>query len=516
MAYAENRGGYWRARWRGPDGILESSPASLRFKTKTEAVDYGRDQESAIRNNTYVSPRAGQITLLEWVNTWYPGLDLEPSTMANYKYLIEVHLLPEFGDRELREFTLEEVESWERRIRANPAYKPRTAKDARSMLITVLEAAVPKHIQTNPAMRQKGRGKKGQRRIQEAERMEKVWATPLQALLLAERCSILTGVDTDFVATLMAAYTGARWGEMVGLDPDEVEDGTLGLKWKLYELNGRFYRGRPKDGSIRDVDLPPFLGKLLRRHLAADGGRICNCRHQEEPWCPGRRYVFLGPDGGHFRRSNFSERVMRPAADGWYPARKGKDARPSMPVLTDVSRGWPGLPLPPWPAAVPGDPFSVPTGRGRPRLISDEEIGRCDHCGRSHRRRVNGTLICHRLGKGAEECPGSGQQPAEDVAVATWLALVPGLTPHGLRHGHQTWLEDADVHYFLISQRMGHEVPGMRGTYGHVTSAMREKAVTALQGMWEKSLRQRAALAPRSAVRVLDDLLRELPSTSRE
>jgi integrase len=509
VAYAERRGDYWRARWRGPDGTLESSPASLRFKTKKDAVAYGRDQEAAIRNNTYVDPRAGQITLLEWVNIWYPDQDLEPSTLANYKYLIEVHLLTEFGERELQSLTPEEIGAWERKIRANPAYKARTATDARSMLITVLEAAIPRYIQTNPAVRHKGRGRKGQRRIQEAERKEKVWAMPLQALLLAERCSVLSQVDTDFVAVVTLAYTGARWGEMVGLDPDEVKADVAGLKWKLYELNGKFYRGRPKDGSIREVDLPPFLSRLLQRHLATDGGRMCNCRHEEEPWCPGRRYVFLGPDGGHFRRSNYSERFMRPAADGWHPARNGKDARPSMPVLVDMSQAWPGTPLPPWPAAVPGEPFSVPTGRGRPRLFNDAEIGRCPHCGRSHRRRVDGTLINHRLGKGDETCPGSGQQPAADLAVATWLPLVPGLTPHGLRHAHQTWLEDADVHYFLISERMGHEIPGMRGTYGHVTPAMREEAMAVLQELWQESLRQRAALSPRSAVGVLDDLLRE-------
>ncbi len=53
MTYAEKR----RARWRGPDGTLESKPG---FRTRKEAEKYGRDQEAAIRNNTYVDPRAGR------------------------------------------------------------------------------------------------------------------------------------------------------------------------------------------------------------------------------------------------------------------------------------------------------------------------------------------------------------------------------------------------------------------------------------------------------------------------
>ena len=34
MAYAEKRGNLWRARWRGPDGILESKPG---FRTRKDA-----------------------------------------------------------------------------------------------------------------------------------------------------------------------------------------------------------------------------------------------------------------------------------------------------------------------------------------------------------------------------------------------------------------------------------------------------------------------------------------------
>lgn len=54
---------------------------------------------------------------------------------------------------------------------------------------------------------------------------------------------------------------------------------------------------------------------------------------------------------------------------------------------------------------------------------------------------------------------------------------------------------------------MGHEVPGMRGVYGHVTPAMRDDRKAALQQRWEASLRDRARLSLRSIVPVLDGLL---------
>ena len=87
--------------------------------------------------------------------------------------------------------------------------------------------------------------------------------------------------------------------------------------------------------------------------------------------------------------------------------------------------------------------------------------------------------------------------------------MLPGLTPHGLRHGHQTWMDEDRIADVLKSERMGHEVPGMRGVYSHVSEAMRAELQAALQERWAASLRERARLASRSIVPVLDALLAE-------
>jgi hypothetical protein len=46
---------------------------------------------------------------------------------------------------------------------------------------------------------------------------QRVWATPLQALLVAERAALLSGRDEDFTMVVTIAYTGMRWGETIGL-----------------------------------------------------------------------------------------------------------------------------------------------------------------------------------------------------------------------------------------------------------------------------------------------------------
>ena len=148
--------------------------------------------------------------------------------------------------------------------------------------------------------------------------------------------------------------------------------------------------------------------------------------------------------------------------------------------------------------------------------MNDEHTGRCPVCGRAWPRRIDGTLIAH-AGRDRGRFEGSGQPPAEDMAIASWLAVLRSVTPHGLRHSLQTWMEDG-IPEVLKTERMGHEMPGMHGVYGHVSPAMRAALKVALQARWEGSLRDRAQLCPRSIVPTLDALLapyRQAPSKIR-
>lgn len=466
MAYAEKRGNLWRARWRGPDGSLESEPG---FQTEKAALEYGRDQEAAIRARRYVDPRGGRMTLTEWVNTWFAALDLEPSTMDSYRYLFEVIVLPALGDRTLLALTIEKISQWEKGLIA-AGYSKKTASNARGALSSALGDAVPRYISLNPATKSKGKGRKGGSRIERIGKNAKVWASPLQALLIAERAAIISGLNATFVADITIAYTGCRWSELLAVPPNLIHEDTIDLHWKLYELNGHFYRGRPKDGSMRTVATPPFLNKMLKSHLMSGVPLKCACALREPgktdvTWCAGDAYAFLTAEGKHYRRSNFSERIFRPAADGWYPERSG--IRPRMPVLVDHQHPWPGKPIPPWPAASPGEAYVPPQGRGRPRLT-------------------------------------------EDSRFASWLPVLPGLTPHGQRHGYQTWLDEDGIPYMAQSQQMGHEVSGMRGIYSHVTERMLAEVREALQSRWMDSLYARLAISPTSPVPVLDKALRAI------
>jgi len=54
-----------------------------------------------------------------------------------------------------------------------------------------------------------------------------------------------------------------------------VREGRLGIEWKLDDMKGKYYAGRPMNGSIRRADLPPFLAELHESHSAAHMRRRC-------------------------------------------------------------------------------------------------------------------------------------------------------------------------------------------------------------------------------------------------
>lgn len=55
-----------------------------------------------------------------------------------------------------------------------------------------------------------------------------------------------------------------------------------------------------------------------------------------------------------------------------------------------------------------------------------------------------------------------------------------------IRHGHKAWLDEDGHPRFAVESRMGHEVPGVEGTYSSVTVAMERAIMKALQERWER------------------------------
>lgn len=66
--------------------------------------------------------------------------------------------------------------------------------------------------------------------------------------------------------------------------------------------------------------------------------------------------------------------------------------------------------------------------------------------------------------------------------------VVPGMTFHGLRHTHKTWMVADGINPTVQNLRMGHKVPGMAGVYAHATPAMFDGVIEALENRYQEGL----------------------------
>ena len=155
-------------------------------------------------------------------------------------------------------------------------------------------------------------------------------------------------------------------------------------------------------------------------------------------------YLFLGPKGGHPRRSNCADRFLTPAAEGLHPARNGAHR----PVYITAAP-WPGIPIP----------------------------------------------------------QGNRKATAAEMAEAVWPDLLGKFKPHDDRHTHATWLDAAGLHKVIQTERRGHAMPGMDAVYNHVTPQMHEHLCDVLEELWREAVEARRQLSPGSAVPLLNTIM---------
>lgn len=488
------------------------------------APDYSRKRK---KPEPEPEPEAGGDdgpTVTEWFATWWPGLDVGLRARGNYAYLFRVHVLPEWGHWLLSDIKASDVNAWEQRMIASGYARDGVASGARTRLTTLLgDAVVEKLIDSNPALRQRHRGRRSG--VGTGGRgQEKQALTPFEALILSERMGILSGRDEEFVMGLLMAWCALRYGEVIGLMRNYVKRGRIRVDWQLIEEGGKFYLGPPKDDSNRDVDIPPFLQILLEALKAADPERSCRCKpvrieDQKEQTCQGGGpFMFLGDRGGHLRNSNFARRVFDPAADGRYPTTKGKRGLTARQVMVELDSAWPGTPLPimpEWPEGVVGEPYK------RPPI--DRYQGRPLHLGvNAASSRADLVAFAIANGLAAAEAEGLTRQqildryvarPAvtDDTPVAAWVPIGKDVTPHELaRHTHSTWLMDLGTPLQLRDARMGHvspEMRGMRDAYTHVSAESRTWLRSELERLKDEALARRAWFGLHSRVAALDVML---------
>lgn len=87
------------------------------------------------------------------------------------------------------------------------------------------------------------------------------------------------------------------------------------------------------------------------------------------------------------------------------------------------------------------------------------------------------------IADGAEERKGEKVRKPRPAIPA--VPTFEGRRLYLIRHGAKAWLDEDGHSKFAVESRMGHEVPGVEGTYSSVTVAMERAIMKTLQERWE-------------------------------
>ncbi len=210
MAWIEKLGPRsWRVRYPRENGRFGSVSG---FDTRKAASDYAKGLEADRRRGTWLDPAAGKTTVAECSALWVETLDVETRTDDNYRSRIQNHILPRWASTALGNITALAVTMWIKQLRRR--YAASTVAGIVTVFSMMLDDAVDERlIAVNPVH---CRAKRGRRREQQPVPPERVWAMPEQVAWIADQTALL-GTHSDWLLVITTGWTGARWGEMTGL-----------------------------------------------------------------------------------------------------------------------------------------------------------------------------------------------------------------------------------------------------------------------------------------------------------
>lgn len=261
-------------------------PAPETFATIGDADDWLAEKQTEVKNGDWRDPESGAVNFRVYADKWVEDRELGALTGDLYRYLLDGHILPTFGDDDLDEITPPRVRAWRTERLKTTGAKTAIAKAYR-LLKSIMETAVDDELIRRNPCRIKGAGKE--------KAAERGIATVAQVDALADAIGLRWRL-----MVYLGAYGPLRPEELAGLRRRDVDVRAVKVSVRLAEperTNGRRAPGETKsEAGTRTVFLPEFLRPELRIHMELFAGK------------GPEGLVFLGEKGAPFRRSSFGRK----------------------------------------------------------------------------------------------------------------------------------------------------------------------------------------------------------------
>ncbi|HEV3268436.1 MAG TPA: site-specific integrase [Acidimicrobiales bacterium] len=253
MAHIQSRNGRYQARFRGPDG----KERTQRFDRKVDAEAWLVTNGADMVRGAWVDPIAGAITLKDFANEWLNGRsDLRASTVAKYRGLLDLHIIPELGADTMANLKPAKVRRWNANLSQRHSS---TAAGAYRLLSAICNTAIADEVIARSPCRVVG--------ASEEHPAERPTAS------LAELSAATEAVPDKWrLALMLATWCQLRRGEILGLQRRDVDPlhGTIRVERTWTAVAGKALVGPPKTkAGRRTIAIPPNINEALEHHLSS-------------------------------------------------------------------------------------------------------------------------------------------------------------------------------------------------------------------------------------------------------
>lgn len=285
--YETKAGKRYMVRYRTPD---RRATKRRGFKNKREAQDWLAENTVKMNAGEWRPATAGKITVAEFADQWLETktTTIAPKTATAYEQAVtRIKTVGTIGATSLARVDHSVVEQWvsdmsRHTVRGGATMAPKTIQNTFSVLSSIMKRAVrDNRISRNPC---------------EGIELPKVYSVD-QIILTPTEVAIMATAAGNYGDMINAlAMAGLRWGELVGLQVQDVDlnGHRLRINRQITEDKGRLIHGLPKHDKKRNVPLLPPLATIIEERIknkprdalvfTTTGGQVLRASNSRRDW----------------------------------------------------------------------------------------------------------------------------------------------------------------------------------------------------------------------------------------
>ena len=254
-AEKDKKTGKWLIQYRYTDWQGKRRKSTKRgFATKREAEEW-------LRNFLITQKADFDMKFEDFWKMYCADMEtrLREHTMRTKKYIVELKILPYFGDKRVNDITAADIRQWQNEL-IKMGYSPTYLKTINNQLSAIFNYAVRYYdLKSNPCVKAGSMGKS------KAEEMDFWTGEEFRKFI-----DSVMNKRLSYMAFMTLYWTGMRLGELLALNPNDVD-----LEKRTISITKSYQRFGKKDvitppktpKSKRVITIPEFLAADIKDYM---------------------------------------------------------------------------------------------------------------------------------------------------------------------------------------------------------------------------------------------------------